>query len=211
MKKYGRRWLVTLVILLIAALFVSCLPAGEWLVIEEPPTEEPTTDLSYLVNMHPADVDNSELPITPIDELHTTQPESVEVDIEQYRLIIDGLVENQLTLTYQEILTYPTFTEVVLLICPGFFADNAEWTGVPIKALLAEAGGKPEATEVVFHGADGYRSSISLETAQENGVFLAHTVNGQVLPAEHGYPLRLVVKHHFGSEWVKWVERISVQ
>jgi len=104
------------------------LPADEWLVTEEPPTEEPTTDLSYLVDTHPADVDNSELPITPVDELHTTQPESVEVDIEQYRLTIDGVVENPLTLTYQEILTYPTVTEVVLLICPAFFADNAEWS-----------------------------------------------------------------------------------
>jgi sulfoxide reductase catalytic subunit YedY len=209
MNKYGRRQLLTLVILLGAALVVSCQSPG--LVIEKPPTEEPTTDLSYLVDMHPANVDNSELPITPVDELHTTQPESVEVDIEQYRLIIDGLVENPLTLTYQEILTYPTVTEVVLLICPGFFADNAEWTGVPVKTLLAEAGVKPEATEVIFHGLDGYHSSISLETAQESGPFLAHMVNGQVLPAEHGYPLRLVVKHHYGSEWVKWVEHISVQ
>ena len=208
MKKYGRRWLVTLVILLGAVLAVSCSPR---LVIEEPPPEEPTTDLSYLIDMHPANVDNSELPITPVDELHTTQPESVEVDIEQYRLIIDGLVENPLTLTYQDILTYPTVTEVVLLICSGFFADNAEWTGVPVETLLAEAGSKPEATEVIFHGVDGYHSSISLETAQESGVFLAHTVNGQVLPPEHGYPLRLVVKHHFGSEWVKWVEHIIVQ
>jgi len=208
MKKYGRRWLVTLVILMGAVLAVSCSPR---LAIEQPPPGEPTTDLSYLVDMNPANVDNSELPITPIDELHTTQPESVEVDIEQYRLIIDGLVENPLTLTYQDILTYPTVTEVVLLICPGFFADNAEWTGVPVKTLLAEAGSKPEATEVIFHGADGYHSSISLETAQESGVFLAHTVNGQVLPPEHGYPLRLVLKHYFGSEWVKWVEHIIVQ
>jgi len=211
MKKYGRRWLVTLVILLGVALVTSCLPADEWLVTEEPPTEEPTTDLSYLVDTHPADVDNSELPITPVDELHTTQPESVEVDIEQYRLTIDGVVENPLTLTYQEILTYPTVTEVVLLICPAFFADNAEWSGVAVETLLAEAGVKPEATELIFHGVDGYHSSISLETAQESGVFLAHTVNGQVLPPEHGYPLRLVIKHHYGLEWVKWVERIIVQ
>jgi len=191
-----------------AVLAVSCSPR---LVIEEPPTEEPTTDLSYLIHMNPADVDNSELPITPVEKLHRTGLVPKGVDIEQYRLIIDGLVENPLTLTYQDILTYPTVTEVVLLICPGFFADNAEWTGVPVKTLLNEAEVKPEATEVVFHGMDGYQSSISLETAQESGVFLAHTVNGQVLPPEHGYPLRLVVKYHFGSEWVKWVDHIIVQ
>ena len=53
--------------------------------------------------------------------------------------MIEGLVETPLSLTYEEVLAYPAVTEVVLLICPGFFADNAEWAGVPVTTLLEEA------------------------------------------------------------------------
>lgn len=118
--------------------------------------------------------------------------------------------ENLLTLTYEALLAYPTVTELVLLICPGFFVDNAQWTGVPVATLLAQAGIKRDARRVAFHALDGYMQILRLEVVQKESVFLAHTVNGQVLPAEHGYSLRLVVKGEYGSKWVKWVERIEV-
>ena len=138
----------------------------------------------------PALVDNSGFEITPIERLHTTGS-PVDIDIHEYRLVVDGLVENPLRLSYEDILARPSVTEVVLLICPGFFADNAQWTGAPVAGILEEAGVRPEAKEVVFHAADGYRSPLSLEEAMDEGIFLAYRVNGQVLPSEHGYPLRL--------------------
>jgi DMSO/TMAO reductase YedYZ molybdopterin-dependent catalytic subunit len=154
--------------------------------------------------------DNSNLPVTPVEELNTTGV-APEVNIEDYRLVVDGLVETSLSLTYEAILAYPTVTEVVLLICPGFFTDNAEWTGVPVTTLLAEAGIKAEASKVTFHAlGTGYQIALPLDVVRQDGVFLAHTVNGQVLPAEHGYPLRLVVRGNYGHDWVKWVERIEV-
>ncbi len=209
MKKCGHKWLLVLGILLSVVLVTSCqfapveLQAGS------------AIDLSHLIDMNPAEVDNSDLPITPVEELHTTSPESVEVDIEQYELTIDGKVRNQMSLTYEEILEYPTVTKVVLLICPNYFADNAEWTGVPVTTLLEEADVEPEASVVTFRGLDEgdvkYTKSFSLEEVQGDGVFLAHMVNGQVLPPEHGYPLRLVVEGDYGYMWVKWVEHIEVQ
>ena len=206
MKNYSQRWLLT-TLMLCAALLIACQAPVDELT---PPTEEPSTDLSYLKNSNPATVDNSDLPITPIEELHLTGV-APKVDITHYRLIVDGLVDTPLTLTYEAILAYPTVTEVVLLICPGVFVDNAEWTGVPVTTLLAEAGIKPEASEITFHSMDAYRVVMSLEEAQQEGVFLAHMVNGQVLPEEHGYPLRLVVRGKYGSRWAKWVERIQVK
>jgi DMSO/TMAO reductase YedYZ molybdopterin-dependent catalytic subunit len=142
--------------------------------------------------------------------LHPTgkQPE---INITEYRLIIDGLVENPLSLTYKDIMEYPTVTDVVLLICPDTFADNAEWTGVPVITLLNEADIKAEASEVVFYAVDGYKQELYLDTVQQEGVFLAHTVNGELLPPEHGYPLRLVVKGEYGLFWVKWLERIEIK
>ena len=100
---------------------------------------------------------------------------------------------------------------MVLIICPGNFANNAEWTGVPVTTLLTEAGIKPEASEVTFSAMDKYQRTFSLQDIQQNGLFLAYRVNGQVLPKEHGYPIRLVVKGVYGAEWVKWIDHIEVK
>lgn len=175
------------------------------------PDNDRTDDLADLINRDPAEVDNSKLPITSTEHLHITGS-APEVDVTQYRLVIDGLVENELALTYDTLLEYPTVTRVILLICPSFFADNAEWTGIPVKTLLDEAGIKPGAQIVVFYSADGYyEQKFSIEDIQHDGVFLAHTVNGEVLPLEHGFPLRLVVEGEFGGTWIKWVDRIEVR
>ena len=69
---------------------------------------------------------------------------------------------------------------------------------------------KPNASKVVFYSIDGYQASLTIEEALVDEVFLAYNVNGQTLPPEHGYPLRLVVKGHYGANWVKWLERIEV-
>ena len=204
MRKYKKHWLLVLAIL-VAALLASCagLPAK---------TSDPYAVLDDLIYKNPADIDNTNLPITPVDKLGITGPSAApEVDISEYRLTVDGLVTNPLSLTYEELLAYPSVSEVVLLICPWVFADNAGWTGVPVATILAAAGINPEASEVHLYALDGYSVSLPLETAQKEGVFLAYSVNGQTLPAIHGYPLRLVVKGQYGYNWIKWVERIEVR
>ena len=162
-----------------------------------------------LIYQDPATVDNSDLPITPVEELHTTGT-PVELDINTYWLTVEGLVENPLSLSYEEIMAYPSVTEVVLLICPHVFYDNAEWTGAPVADILRQAKVKPEAEKVYFEAAGGYRQILTIEEAMSDGVFLAYEVNGQLLPVEHGYPLRLVVRGKYGSRWVKWLTRIEL-
>lgn len=201
---------VILGLILVGLLGSSCSLCQYNSITSEPATEEQMTDISYLATANPAEVDNSKLPITPTKEIHITGS-APEVDIAQYRLTIDGLVDTEVALTYDTLLKYPAVTNVVLLICPGFFVDNAEWTGVPVTTLLAEAGIKPEASQLVFYALDGYQMVLPLEVIQRDGVFLAHTVNGEILPREHGFPLRLVVTGEYGSFWVKWVERIKVR
>jgi len=172
-------------------------------------TTIPEEEWGSIINMHPSEVDNSLLPITSIEGINITG-RPVEVDIDEYRLVVDGLVERPLSLTYEELLSRPQVSEVVLLICPGFFWDNAQWTGTPLAPLLEEAGLREGAKEVRFRALDGYQSSLSLEEALADGVFLAYQVNGETLPLEHGFPLRLVARHQFGGRWVKWLERIEV-
>jgi DMSO/TMAO reductase YedYZ molybdopterin-dependent catalytic subunit len=167
------------------------------------------TDLSFLMGDDPALVDNSKLPVTPVDQLHRTGTVPL-WDFDQYRLTVDGLVDNPLSLTYDDVIQLPSVTEVVLLICPGAFVDNAEWTGVPVKTLLDAAVLQSGATEVTISEGEYYHKSFLLKDAEADGFFLAYKVDGQVLPREHGYPLRLVVKDEFGSYWVKWVSHIEV-
>jgi DMSO/TMAO reductase YedYZ molybdopterin-dependent catalytic subunit len=188
-------------------------------------TEGRPTSLADVINSDPSEVDNSKLPITRVEDLNTTGL-IPEVNVEEYRLRVEGLVDEPLSLSYEQLLSYPTVTEVVLLICPGFFADNAEWTGIPVTTILEDAGIKPEATEVVFKAIEVpslnnytgevnavvYSKDLPLEDIMGNdGIYLAHTVNGQTLPLEHGHPLRVVAKGIYGSYWVKWLEVIEVR
>ena len=96
---------------------------------------------------------------------------------------------------------------------------NAEWTGVPVAALLEEAGLADDAVEVRFLGLDRgveggevqpYERSLPLAEALGEDVLLAYAMNGQPLPPQHGFPLRLVVPGWYGMTSVKWLERITV-
>jgi DMSO/TMAO reductase YedYZ molybdopterin-dependent catalytic subunit len=176
-------------------------------VLTDPPSPTPL-DSSWFPKDDPTLLDNSLYSITPVESLNITGTPP-ETEISAYRLKVDGLVDTPLSLDYDTIMKYPTYTEVVLLLCPEVFVDNAEWTGVPLSAILDEAGVKPEATVVNIYSGS-YKIALPVEKARQDGVFLAHTVNGQVLPLEHGFPVRLVVKGQLGSKWVKWVDRIQV-
>jgi DMSO/TMAO reductase YedYZ molybdopterin-dependent catalytic subunit len=158
----------------------------------------------------PTRVDNSALPVTRIEELHFTG-EDPGFDTETWQLKIDGLVERPLTLNYADILARPVVTEVVLLVCPGVFADNAEWSGTPLGPILQEAGIKPGAKEVRLVGGDFYTYILDLDQALAEGAFLAYRVNGQNLPSAHGFPVRLVVRNEYGWAWVKWLTNITVR
>ena len=148
--------------------------------------------------------------LTPIEKLGVTG-QAQDVDISAYRLTISGLVKKPLSLTYQDILAYPSVTEIAVVICPGFFRDTAEWTGVPLSTILTEAGLISGASWVTFTAVDGYQQKLSLEHVNEYGVFLAYKVNGQTLPPAHGYPLRVVDKGSIGAKWVKWLESIKIE
>ena len=172
-------------------------------------TDEQLLQLQSLVSSDPAIVDASKLPVTPVDKLHTTgNPPAV--DISSYRLGVDGLVDRPLSLTYDELKSLPSVTETALLICPAFFVDNAQWTGIPVTSLLKSAGIQARANKITFIGLDGYRQILSIDDVQNEGVFLAYSVNGQALPAVQGFPLRLVAKGKYGNIWVKWVQTIRV-
>jgi sulfoxide reductase catalytic subunit YedY len=163
-----------------------------------------------LKNMNPAEIDARNLEIDPLDKFGTMGPIDFAVDIKTYRLKITGAVESPLSLSYDQILKYPSLTEVVLLICPGFFANNGRWTGVSLKVLLQEAQVKKEAKFLDVKGANEKVVRISLREIDLKKIFLAYRVNGDPLPKKHGFPLRLVYEDVNGSDWVKYVDEVVV-
>jgi hypothetical protein len=163
-----------------------------------------------MINMNPAEIDNRDLEIDSLDKFGTMGPTDVAVDIKTYRLKITGKVKQSLSLTYDEILKYPSLTETVLLICPGFFTNNGRWSGVSFKTLLKNATVHQEAKYLDVKGVYGKVVRISLKDIDQKRVFLAYRVNGEPLPQKHGFPLRLVYEDAYGYDWVKYVEEIVI-
>jgi DMSO/TMAO reductase YedYZ molybdopterin-dependent catalytic subunit len=162
------------------------------------------------------------------------------VERASYRLRIDGAVRNPISLTYDELREMPSETRVATLECAGngrvFLVPqvsgaqwelgavgNAEWTGVPLSALLERAGLEDDATEIVFEGADqgtpaeppippgpiSYARSLPRDKAMQQEVLIAYQMNGGDLPLHHGYPVRAIVPGHYGMASVKWLTRIE--
>ena len=168
-------------------------------------------DLSYLKDKDPAEVDNSNLPITPIDRLTLTGRPPQSVDINTYRLTVSGMVNNTLDLTYQDLLSFPSTTQVVLLICHESHVDNARCTGIPVSLLLEKAGILDGTHEATFIALYRYSRTLPLDVIRQDGTFVAYQVNGETIPLKHGYPLRLIVKGMYGENWVKWLRQIDVK
>ena len=175
-------------------------------------------------------------PITPIGLhyllIHFDIPQ---VDVQTWRLHVGGLVDRPLELSLDDLRARESRTEAVTLECAGNgralmsprwqsqpwlhgAVGTAEWTGTPLAPLLADAGLKPEATEIVFTGLDRgvqggvthrYERSLVLDDALRDEVLLAYAINGQPLPPQHGYPLRLIVPGWYGMTHVKWLDAIT--
>jgi hypothetical protein len=153
----------------------------------------------------------SQSEITPNDEFFVVSiGSSPHIDIGLWVLKVDGLVENPLNLSFENITAFSMVSEIVTLKCVDGPKGTANWTGVRLKAVLDMAGLKENATEVVFYGADGYSSSLTIEDASEQDVILAYEMNEEPLPVDQGYPLRIVAPGKYGYKWVKWITHIEI-
>jgi DMSO/TMAO reductase YedYZ molybdopterin-dependent catalytic subunit len=158
------------------------------------------------------------------------------VDPQAWRLGVGGAVRRPLELALEDLRSREQVTVPVTLECAGNgrarldprplsqpwlleAVGTAEWTGVPLRALLDETGLEDSAVEVLFTGLDRgveggveqhYERSLPLAEARADDVLLAHTVNGVALPPQHGFPLRLVVPGWYGMTSVKWLSRVTV-
>lgn len=132
------------------------------------------------------------------------------IDREDYRLQVDGLVENPRNFTYEEITGLPQTSKVIELNCVEGWSFNAKWTGVKIAEILEETGAMENATTVIFYSADGYSTSLDKDYLLENDIILAYKLNDVTLPPERGFPLQLVAEDKYGYKWAKWIIRIEL-
>jgi DMSO/TMAO reductase YedYZ molybdopterin-dependent catalytic subunit len=158
------------------------------------------------------------------------------VDAHDWRLIVGGRVDTEITLSLDELRSRPAKTVAVTMECAGNgralmsprplsqpwlleAVGAAEWTGTPLSALLDEAGIADDAIEVLFRGLDrgveggiaqNYERSLPIAEARRADVLIVYAMNGEPLPAQHGFPARLIVPGWYGMTSVKWLERISL-
>lgn len=126
---------------------------------------------------------------------------------------IVGLVEEPLSFTYAELLSFPMVHEIATMECVDHSLEVIfNWTGVPLFHLLTLAQVEPEAYDVVFRATDGYSSSITIQEALKPTTILALKANGTLLSEISGREggFRIVVPCKWGYKWVRDVEEIEV-
>jgi DMSO/TMAO reductase YedYZ molybdopterin-dependent catalytic subunit len=140
-----------------------------------------------------------------------------QVDPANWKLRIHGLVDNEVTLTWDELIALPLQESATTLTCVsndvgGNLISNAVWLGYPIRDLLSRAGVKSSADMVLSTSIDGFTASTPLEALTDGrDAILAVGMNGEPLPAEHGFPVRMVVPGLYGYvSATKWVTDLEV-
>jgi DMSO/TMAO reductase YedYZ molybdopterin-dependent catalytic subunit len=137
---------------------------------------------------------------------------------EDWTLRIHGLVDRELTLTFDDVMGMDLITRTVTMTCVsdqvgGPYISNAQFTGVLLRDLLAKVGVKNGANQVFSTSSDGYTAGSPLEVIMDKGrnAMLAVGMNGEALPPEHGFPARLVVPGLYGYvSATKWVTDIEL-
>lgn len=133
-----------------------------------------------------------------------------EVNIQQYRLKISGLVENPIEYTYDQLLTMIDTRYTRDFHCvTGWSVKDVYWEGVKIKTLVEKAKVKEEAKWVIFYSLDGYTSVVPKEDALAEDSIIALKINGKPLSIEQGFPARPFMPHLYGWKSAKWLTEIE--
>lgn len=158
--------------------------------------------------------------VTPNDEFYRidTALRVPEVNPDDWRLHVVGLVEEEIEISFDELLALPLVEHATTLTCVsnqvgGDLVGNAVWLGHPVRDLLARARPHADADMVLSRSADGWTASTPLDVLTDPGreSLLAVGMNGEPLPLAHGFPVRMVVPGLYGYvSATKWVVELKV-
>lgn len=151
--------------------------------------------------------------LTPISEQGNNAIKGTQhIDKDTYRLTVDGLVNNPLSLTYADLLSFPMESRLVTLNCVEGWSFTAKWTGLTLASIFERAGLQPNVKTVIFHTADdssGF-TSLDLQYVSDKNIIIALKLNDITLPDDRGFPFQVVAEGKFGYKWAKWVQRIEL-
>ena len=171
--------------------------------------------------------DGAELDIPGLSKLFTPNKDFYRVDTaltvpsidpDTWRLVIDGMVDQRVEMSFQDILDMGLDEYAITLTCVsnevgGELVGNAKWLGVPLRDVLKKAGVKSGADMVLSRSVDGYTASTPLSALTDDNLdaILAVGMNGEPLPLEHGFPVRMVVPGLYGYvSATKWLTELKV-
>jgi DMSO/TMAO reductase YedYZ molybdopterin-dependent catalytic subunit len=168
-------------------------------------------------NAPPFDLKAMSPEVTAVADFYTVSKNFIDpaVAVGGWRLKIDGLVDQPMELTYDQLTSLPASEGYYTLMCisnevGGDLWGNAYWRGVKLKYLLEQAGVHTDAYKAVFSAADDYKDSVKLDRALHPDTLLAWEMNGAPLKNEHGFPARLLIPGIYGMKNVKWLTGISI-
>lgn len=157
--------------------------------------------------------------VTPSDEFYRidTALSFPRVNLDTWKVTIDGMVDRELSFSYDDLLAMPQIERTITLCCVsneigGPYIGNATWRGVLLREVLTEAGVGDGAEQVFSTSLDGWTCGFPTEVALDGrDCMIAIGMNGEALPLQHGFPARLVVPGLYGYvSATKWLRRITL-
>jgi DMSO/TMAO reductase YedYZ molybdopterin-dependent catalytic subunit len=132
------------------------------------------------------------------------------IDLEKYRLIVDGEVNNPLSLSLADIQALPLTSMIIRHVCVEGWAAIVQWGGIRLREIIALSQPKSRVKYAYFKSADGYDESWDIASVLHPQTLLAYQKNGAALPVENGAPLRLASPIKLGYKQSKWVTRVTL-
>lgn len=154
--------------------------------------------------------------ITPNDAFYRIDIDTLPpvVGSKSWVLAVKGLFDHPRPLTLPDLVAYSAVTQPITLSCisnpiGGDLISASNWTGVRLRDVLHDLGLRPEAKELYITAADGFYESVEMQDLMDPRTLLVYGMNGETLPVEHGFPLRIYIPNRYGMKQPKWITAIE--
>ncbi len=192
----------------------ACAPDAKPIEDEDEEEEEEEDEDDTGSPAHPAE---SVEPITSnADFYQVTYSGSITVEEATWSLSLEGACTGARTISYADLTALPTRDKEHTLCCISsseryHAVGNAVWSGLPLTEVLDAFGVAPTDTAIELHfaSADGYRTAIPVTDLVDRAVWLVWRMNGEILPIDHGFPVRVLVPNRYGMKNPKWLTAIG--